>query len=411
MDSLCLAYGYGWRNSGDLAINQGSIECLNRLFPSARPRVVSMFPERSPEFERTARKLGTDGRRYELVGGPMHYDPRTQSTGEQAVHLAGDGLRYALDRSGASAVSDRLGTSMAADIRDADFLFYNGGNLVHLNRSLPYLLGVLYPLQVARKHGVPYAFLPHTFFDLEGRYRGIVRTLLEESEFVWTRDGRSYDYLTSEFSLSPPVRNGLDTAFFLADPDSERRERRAETPRVTLVPRLSTLGDTGALGDDGTETLVERTLETLSERGYAVDVTVQTKVEAEWVDRNREFLDDAGVAVFESYDPRELRAHYRETDVLVTMRLHAGIFALSVGTPSVGLYRTEWGPKTPGTWENLGIAEYALPVRETTVESLVGRCESLLDERAAVSRRIADNVADRKEFVLSETRSLLPDAD
>lgn len=410
MDAVSLAYGYGWRNSGDLAINQGSIDYLNRLFPDVRPQVVSMFPASSGEFRETERRLAGGSRRYELIGGPIHYDPKTQSTLENAFSLAGDGIRYVFDRANTQRLNQRLGSQMATTVRNSDFCFYNGGNLLHNNRSLPYLLGVLYPLQVAQQHDVPYGVLPHTMFDLEGRYRDTILSLLEGSEFVWTRDSRSYEYLTTELSLSCPVRNGLDTAFFSADvspADLEQPTGEADPTSVSVVPRFSTLGDTGTLENDEFESQFERFLVALRERGYEVDVTVQTKVEEEWVDRNRAMLRDHDISVFESYDPDTLRAHYRETDLLVTMRLHAGIFALSVGTPSIGLYRDEWGPKTPGTWETLGIERYALSGQALTVDRLLGLCEDALNERLELGKQILERVAEKRAHMLTETAALL----
>lgn len=410
VNSLSLAYGYGWRNAGDLAINQGSIKYLNTLFETATPTVVSIHPADSEEFEITSQKLPWDDLRYELLGGPMHYDPKTQSQLEQYVHLSGDGIRYSLDMLNASVLDRSFRSSMAEEIRDSEFLFYNGGNLIHHNRSLPYLLGILYPLQVAKRYGVPYGLLPHTIFDIEGRYEPLITSILDGAEFVWTRDARSYDYLSSEFSLSTPVLNGLDTAFYLASPrvDAEDEPRDGSTrPRVAVVPRFSTLGDTGELAESEAERQFEQFLAQLTDRGYEVVLTVQTKVEEEWVQRNQALLADHDVDTFTSYEPQELRAHYEDVDLLVTMRLHAGIFALSVGTPTIGLYRAEWGPKTPGTWENLGLDAFSLSHEEMTVDTLLSLCERVFDNYSTVQETIRESINMRKRYMIEETSRIL----
>lgn len=410
MNSISLAYGYGWRNSGDLAINQGSINLLNSLFPSLTPRVISMFSESSGDFSRTERKLEDPGYNYELVGGPIRYDPKTQPFIESLASLVGDGTRYVLDRSNMHVLHRALSTRMAAIIRDSDFLLYNGGNLIHHERSLPYLLGVLYPLQLARQYGVPYGILPHTVFDLDGRYDRMILALLDSSEFVWTRDERSYDYLTTEFDLSCPVLNGIDTAFFLSQLGQRCAVETTSDSRpsaVTFVPRFSTLGDTGRVKTDETENEVKDYLRVLNENGFEVDVTVQTKVEEEWVDSNRAFLEKNDISVFKSFNPGALRSHYAGRDLVVSMRLHAGIFAFSVGTPSIGLYRPEWGHKTPGTWENLGMEDYVLTCDEMTVDSLISLTEAALDEHKSLSSEIITNIEDKKEYMLRETESML----
>lgn len=409
MDSISLAYAYGWKNSGDLAINQGSIRYLNSLFESLTPEVVSIHPSGSEEFRETSEILPWDDLRYELHGGPMHYNPKSQSMVEQYVALAGDGGRYALDLFNGRLRDTGSGTRMAEEIRNSEFLFYNGGNLIHHKRNLPYLLGVLYPLQVAKWNDIPYGLLPHTIFDIEGRYESLITSILDGAEFVWTRDARSYDYLSSQFSLSTPVLNGLDTAFFLDEPtvSSSDPGDSSDSHTVAVVPRFSTLGDTDDLGADDAQAQFEQFLAELTEAGHDVVLTVQTKVEEEWVENNQTLLDEHDIDVFTSYDPQELRTHYDSVDLLVTMRLHAGIFALSVGTPTIGLYREEWGPKTPGTWANLGLDEYALSQEEMTPDRLLALCDRVFDNYDEVETMIVDRVTLRKQYMLDETARLL----
>jgi polysaccharide pyruvyl transferase WcaK-like protein len=408
-----MAYGYGWRNSGDLAINQGSLKFINTLSESVRPQVISIHPEESDEFQKTSEILPWDDLRYDLIGGPMHYDPKTQSTVEQYARLSGDGLRYALDLFNGRIRDTGQQTRMAREIKSSDFLFYNGGNLIHHNRNLPYLMGILYPLQVAKWNDIQYGLLPHTIFDIEGRYEPLITSILEGAEFVWTRDSRSYDYLSSEFSLSTPILNGIDTAFFLDVPTVSTDDvgDSSDPHTVAVVPRFSTLGDTGDLEEDDAEQQFKRFLARLTNAGHEVVLTVQTKVEEEWVENNKEVLDEHEIDVFTSYDPQELRAHYDDVDLLVTMRLHAGIFALSVGTPTIGLYREGWGPKTPGTWENLGIDSFSLSNEEMTVETLLALCDRVFDEYTSIQETIKETITMRKQYMINETSRLLPKTD
>jgi polysaccharide pyruvyl transferase WcaK-like protein len=408
---MSLAYAYSWRNAGDTAINQGSLKYLNTLYDSVTPQVVSIHPEASSEYQKASEILPWDDLSYELLGGPMHYDPKTQTPLEQYTSLSGDGLRYALDLFNGRIYRTGVQTEMAEEITDSEFLFYNGGNLLHHKRNLPYLLGVLYPLQVAKWNDIPYGLLPHTIFDIEGRYERLIRSILEGAEFVWTRDGQSYDYLASEFSLSTPILNGLDTAFFLDEPTVSAGDTadRSDGQRVAVVPRFSTLGDTGELGTDDAEQQFVQFLEKLTEAGHEVILTVQTKVEEEWAANNQTVLDRNDIGVFTSYQPQELRTHYNDVDLLVTMRLHAGIFALSVGTPAIGLYRDEWGPKTPGTWANIGLSELALSHEEMTVDRLLALCTRVFDNYSEIEQTIANGVGLRKQYMLKETERLLAD--
>jgi hypothetical protein len=392
-----------------MAINQGSLKYLNTLYDSVTPQVVSIHPEESAEYQKASEILPWNDLSYELLGGPMHYDPKTQTPLEQYTGLSGDGLRYALDLFNGRIYPTGFQTQMAEEITDSEFLFYNGGNLIHHKRNLPYLLGVLYPLQVAKWNDIPYGLLPHTIFDIEGRYEPLIRSILEGAEFVWTRDGQSYDYLASEFSLSTPILNGLDTAFFLDEPTVSAGDTgdRSDGQRVAVVPRFSTLGDTGELGTDNAEQQFVQFLKALTRAGHEVILTVQTKVEEEWATNNEAVLDAHDVTVFTSYQPQELREHYDDVDLLVTMRLHAGIFALSTGTPAIGLYRDEWGPKTPGTWANIGLSEFTLSHEEITVDRLLALCNRVFDNYSEIEQTIANGVGLRKQYMLAETERLL----
>ncbi|MDS0281583.1 polysaccharide pyruvyl transferase family protein [Haloarcula onubensis] len=412
LDSLTLAYAYGCRNAGDFAINEGSLALLDRTVPDVDVTAVSRFASESPEYERMVEELDgvEDGA---LVGGPITYDPESQSRPAQLAALARNGLQYGVDVAG---VADDLSVHSALyeGITDADAMLFNGGNAIHYSPShgnLPYLLAMLYPLQVARRNDVPYGLLPQTTFALEGVARRLVVPLLEDAEFVMTRDAITFDYL-SEFGLSTQLINGVDTAFLNGTPTAGDPSD-GESNRIAAVPRFSTLGDTGELDAAGKrmEDTFLTYLDRLVDAGDEVTLTIQTEIDAAWAERNRDRLDDIGVGYYESYDPDELRAHYAEMDLLVTMRLHAAIFALSVGTPTIGVYRPEWGPKMDGTFRTLDIAEYAIPWDGATVETLEAATADALDEGRALSQHVADNVSLRNEALVSDLRTALSTAD
>ena len=408
LESLTLAYAYGCRNAGDFAINEGSLELLERAVPGVDVTAVSRFDADSPEYQRMAEELDTT-----LVGGPISYDPASQSRPAQLAALARNGVQYGVDVAG---VADGLPVHSALydRITDADAMLFNGGNAIHYSPShgsLPYLLAMLYPLQVARRNDVPYGLLPQTMFELEGVPQRLVRPLLADAEFVMTRDAITFDYL-SDFGLPTQLINGVDTAFLNGTPTVGERSP-GDSARIAVVPRFSSLGDTGELDEAGARMQESYLtyLERLVASGHEVTLTIQTEIDAAWADRHRDRLDDIGVDYYERYDPDALRAHYAEQDLLVTMRLHAAIFALSVGTPAIGVYRDEWGPKTPGTFRTLDIPEYAIPWDEATVEALESLTEDALDAGPALADHVVDNVELRTESLVSDFRTAMATAD
>jgi len=412
LDSLTLAYAYGCRNAGDFAINEGSLALLERTVPEVDVTAISRFASTSPEYERMDDRLDSLDDEA-LVGGPITYDPKSQSRPAQLAALARDALQYGVDVAGVA--DDRsLHSALYDEITDADALLFNGGNAIHYSPSqgsLPYLLAILYPLQVARRNDIPYGILPQTTFALEGLPKRLVRPLLDDAEFVMTRDAVTFDYL-SGFGLPTQLINGVDTAFLNGTPAATDGSP-GERSRIAAVPRFSTLGDTGELDEAGVrmEDTFLTYLERLVEAGHEVTLTIQTEIDEAWAERHRDRLDEVSVGYYASYDPDELRAHYAEMDLLVTMRLHAAIFALSVGTPTIGVYRPEWGPKMDGTFRTLDISAYAVPWHEATVDRLTSVTDDALDDVEGLSEHVADNVALRNEALVSDLRTALATAD
>lgn len=79
LDSLSLAYCYGCRNAGDFAISQGTLALLDRTIPDTEVTGVARFDEGSEEYAEIERKLGSFTDDDHLVGGPITYDPKSQS--------------------------------------------------------------------------------------------------------------------------------------------------------------------------------------------------------------------------------------------------------------------------------------------------------------------------------------------
>lgn len=91
------------------------------------------------------------------------------------------------------------------------------------------------------------------------------------------------------------------------------------------------------------------------------------------------------------------------------MRLHASSFALSAGTPAVGLYWKESEPKIPGMWANLGLVEFALSHDEMAVDRLLTLCNCVFDNYTEVEATITDGINLRKQYMFNETARLLTD--
>jgi polysaccharide pyruvyl transferase WcaK-like protein len=88
------------------------------------------------------------------------------------------------------------------------------------------------------------------------------------------------------------------------------------------------------------------------------------------------------------------------------MRLHAGIFGLAQGTPAIGLYREEWGPKMPGTWEALNISNYVTPWEDINLKTLHSLTSSAVENYDSLSEEITENIDEHTTYM---TRKLKTD--
>lgn len=73
---------------------------------------------------------------------------------------------------------------------------------------------------------------------------------------------------------------------------------------------------------------------------HNVIVVVQTEKDYE---TSQAFAIKHGVKLIKSHNVLELIEVYRNVDLLLGMRLHSIILALSVGTPCLGLFYKQWG--------------------------------------------------------------------
>jgi polysaccharide pyruvyl transferase WcaK-like protein len=244
--------------------------------------------------------------------------------------------------------------------------------------------------------------MPQTIFGIDGVAERLIVPILNDAKFVMTRDAETFRYL-SEFGLSTHLIDAVDTALLCGRP-TVGTGATTEPGEIAVVPRFSTLGDTGTLDQDGLEmedTFVEYVAR-LVDAGFEVTLATQTEMDRRWADRNREQLADIGVSRWCSSDPDELRTFYAGQDLLVTMRLHAGIFALSMGTPAIGVYRPEWGPKISGTWETLDIEHLALSWDEATTDRLLSATEEALTNRTELSTNLVERVSSVTEQLVDD---------
>ena len=102
---------------------------------------------------------------------------------------------------------------------------------------------------------------------------------------------------------------------------------------------------------------------------------------------------DPRISLIEDYaSPAALLEHFRGFDFFVAMRFHSAVFAMLSQVPLVAIDYDSQGGKTTGLMEAMGLSEFVLNIADATPERLWTLVNTGLSQRAAIARRIAENL-------------------
>jgi colanic acid/amylovoran biosynthesis protein len=109
------------------------------------------------------------------------------------------------------------------------------------------------------------------------------------------------------------------------------------------------------------------------------------RIAARQVRDRMETMGDQVIILEDVLSTSALRTLYKQLDVMVASRLHSGIFALSVGTPTLFIgYLT----KTRGVLEDLGMQEWLIELEKFEEAELINKLEKLWQNRIQVKEEI-----------------------
>ena len=398
MKKALVYYLYGTRNAGDMAICVGTIEVLRKK--GFDITMVSRFSESEEEYFISKAYINKYFPDVKVVPGPFSFE-RDYSAAQK---LAAYGKSFAKV---CGLAADRVTKSL---IKDADVVFFNGGNLLRGESAKDYLrlMALFYPVQEAYKAGKPVYCLPQSTAGISRIGKNLLQRYLKCFSRIYIRENRSLSVLREQF---PEYRFDycIDMAFFSEDTElaaSSAKEKyaerfadsagsaiadnaeRSEHGNIALVFRNTGIGDIGRISSD----LEEKMFDAL--RAYVQSnpekefwITVQTLKDREISEK---FLNsvcgDARVHLIEDHDPLMLREVYKQMDAVITNRLHAGILALSSLVPVAGVFCSEWGLKNPGIMEVFGMPYLMADQEDVDVGKLIDKIP------ADASVRIADTI-------------------
>lgn len=379
MKIVSLVYGYSAKNAGDFAITLGAIDVL--MAAGYKIKLFSRYCKKNRDYHESKEMLQKRyGDLIEIYECPFNLD-RSKSK-LQTLYDYIKGLM--------------LCTGLRKDLRfvnkllDCDIVAFNGGNLFRCESfiDLARLSALMFPLQIAL-HKKPIIILPQSASRLNWMGRKMLLPILKHARCVFFREKESYNYISNYMSPSC-FKQTIDLAFFIKK-DSVHANYESKK-KIAFTLRTHTVGDIKLLKQDEIDK-IDSNLEMIIDRykkQYDFVVVVQTQKDKK---HSEEFATKNGIEIFESYNVDELMNFYKNIDILVGMRLHSIILALSVGTPCYGMFYKQWGLK------NSGLMEYfKLPydIIEDKRDCEIEKIDNLLVNRSFYSSDVLKLVGEEK---------------
>ena len=362
MKIISLVYGYSARNAGDFAITLGAIDILLEL--GYKVKLFSRYRAKSTDYKDAyVRIKGMYGDRVEIYECPFSLD-RSASKFTMLKNYA-DGML--------SIIGVNKQRAFKKALLDSDFVIFNGGNLFRCRSFIDFsrLTALLYPLELAKKRKKKYIIFPQSASTINGLGKKLLIPILKGAQKVMIRENESYQYLSSlmgdrNFSKS------IDLAFFI-NKNHLPLSGVNGTGKVALTLRFHNIGDIAYLPQKDIDTIFERhetIINKLKKIGKKPIVVIQTQKDEKL---SLEFAQKHNLEVYNTNNVSELLSFYAQVDMLIGMRLHSIILALSVGTPCMGIFYRQWGLKNPGLMQHFDLPYYYYdePVTKTDLSNAI----------------------------------------
>lgn len=298
----------------------------------------------------------------------------------------------------------------------ARFVLLNGGNLFfwhRVRRNALRLFGLAFPLMIARRMGIPYGLLPQTCGAFEGTVPRLIGLLFEKAAFVTFRDSDSKKHAESVAAINARCYAVLpDLAFSLTRKNTYSKRavgaKNADSQNnfFCVCLRTGPLGDDVKLIHDNSEETERKILTLLPQvitefqriSKLKCVVVVQVDHDRHVSKKLLSMLNELGVisSCVEIRDPYEYLDLYYHARFLISFRLHSMIFALSQGTPVIGMWRKPLGTKIPSMMHDIGLDEYVFELDDAIQGDVLSCMIKVNMEREALRSRIVSLVASRQ---------------
>lgn len=392
-----LFYAHAASNWGDLAINKGIVNLLERL----EYATDNIHGVRLPH--NVIHTLNSDISLKPLRILPVDFPGEEPGPGT---------LKYAYEY-----LTDIQGFISDFEIDSVDVVILNSGEHLYENTdstNIGDLAWRMLPLIAGAHAQVPVVQLPATVGPLHTqRVTGLFRSFIANLHEGAVRDDLSKD-IVDTFGRS--FTRVLDPGFFGVE-HLPARTPTGPNGSVALIPRLEDFGlragtrrsayvlakHRGDRYEDSRAFQLYSRLahEILNNSSSAVHLIIQT-----WADR--ELIESLYADLSESnhasrvwlHDPSDYDTFVgslADMDVVITSRFHAAILALTQGVPAVGIYSDTHGHKMPGLFSMLGFPENAIRLQDRIIDLVVHEIIQAVESSEEKKTELYDSVTSWKK--------------
>jgi colanic acid/amylovoran biosynthesis protein len=388
-------------NGGDAAIAAAIIAALREIDPNAQIEVHDLQPDVAARYYpslcfapslASIRKVRPDRRPGSRVINTLN---------RHRILSGARALRHAALQPIASVVLRKGELSRLRDYAEIDLVVSTGGT---------YLLEIydieprLFELELAQALGVPVVLFTQSigrFRDRRRRRR--LRKLVRGAALVLLRDEISRRHVADLGVVDRHIHVVPDAVFGPAPVRvAPRREASSARSVAISVRRWPPWGDASHPQVTAFRDAVATTVTWLV-RDHAARVTFLSTcqgVPEYWMDDSAvacEIVAGLPLDVLDSVDvdrafhpPDLLTRRYADFDMLIATRMHAGILALTVGTPVLPI---AYEFKTSALFEAMHLGEHVIRIEEISEDRLLNHCRAFIEELPRLRRAFEENVA------------------
>jgi colanic acid/amylovoran biosynthesis protein len=407
---VVLLHGAGYFNVGDLGIVDATIERLREELGEIDLKLVDPYADRVGMWHRIH---GSPIRGFKTPLAGAQEIPDFVQVPLSRLGMAWALLRYAWLRLGA-AVHRHLGlwlprTGFLRELAWGDIIISRGGGFLLDSGGVGIIRAHLLTLSLATKTGKPVVIYAQSIGPFKRKLGArLTARVMNQMALITVREPLSMEIVKGLRLTHPRVELTADEAFLL--PMLSGTEKEAALATAGLKPGPLRVGvapvpwhfplSVGGVDHQGRylEVLADTINWLIEERG--AEIYLNANVEAPNGRSDRTFIDEQllpkirrreKTAVLPALNARQLKTVIGELDLFFGTRMHANIFALGAGVPTLAI---SYLPKTAGIMQMLGLQEYVFAIDNMTSTDVRDAARKLLDGKEDVRLRIRAGVDD-----------------